>query len=296
MSSARLRRLMREYTHNAIIEGQRKATNERKERLKEFMSQGKMLPKDIRNDAFSLLKATTYDDNESKFQDELDNEYANVGVEDPLVAVTTSRDPSGPIKTFAREISQLIPNSQRFNRGALDVKGLGDLCRRHNITDLVIVNGTHGDPDALIVSHMPYGPTATFSLKNVVMRRDVENAPAPSTAFPHLIFEDLSSKLGKRVKDILQALFPVPKPESKRLLSFINRNDWISFRQHNFTKHKGKIELEETGPRMEMRPFKIVRGAIDQMAPDIEYVFHAFINSRRELLKAREDEIEKDEE
>lgn len=289
MSSARLRRQMREYTQNRLLEAQRNATNERKERLKTFMSQGKELPKDIRPDALSLLKATTYDDNETQFQNELDNEYAMVGVEDPLVAVTTSRDPSGPIKTFAREISQIIPNAQRFNRGALDMKGLADLCRRHQMTDLVIVHGTHGDPDCIVVSHLPYGPTAYFSLKDVVMRRDVENAPPPSTAFPHLVFEDLTSTLGNRVKSILQALFPVPKPESRRLISFVNRNDWISFRQHTFTKNKGQIELQEVGPRMELKLFRIVRGTIDQAAPEAEFELRSFIRSKAALLKAKEE-------
>ena len=165
MSSARLRRQMREYMHNKLQESQRQATQERKERLTEFMEQGKDLPRDIREqNPLQLLKATTYDDAETEFQNELDNEYAMVGVEDPLVAVTTSRDPSGPIKTFAREISQIIPNAQRLNRGATDMKELADLCRRHEYTDLVIVHGKKGRPDGLVICHLPYGPTAYLSL------------------------------------------------------------------------------------------------------------------------------------
>jgi U3 small nucleolar ribonucleoprotein protein IMP4 len=290
MSSARLRRQMREYLHNKLVETQREATQRRKERLKQFMEEGKELPRDIReNDPLQLLKATTYDDATTEFQNELDNEYAMMGVEDPLVAVTTSRDPSGPIKTFAREISQIIPNAQRLNRGATDMKSLADLCRRHEFTDLVIVHGTHGDPDCIIVSHLPYGPTAYFSLKNVVMRRDVPDAPPLSAAFPHLVFEDMTSKVGKRVTDILKALFPVPKVESRRIISFVNRNDWISFRQHTFTKLKGEIKLSEVGPRMEMKLFKIIRGTIDTSAPEVEYALRSFINSKAAVLKAKEE-------
>lgn len=294
MSSARLRRQMREYLNNRLQESQRAATQERKDRLKSFMAQGKELPRDIRDDALQILKATTYDDNETQFQNELDNEYAMMGVEDPLVAVTTSRDPAGPIKTFAREISQIIPNAQRINRGQMDLKGLADLCRQHDMTDLVIVHGTHGDPDCIVVSHLPYGPTAYLSLKNVVMRRDVPDAPPLSAAFPHLVFEDMTSKLGKRITDILKALFPVPKPESHRIISFVNRNDWISFRQHTFTKTKGQIQLQEVGPRMEMKLFKIVRGSIDNAAPEVEFALRSFIRSKAALLKAKEEDSDEE--
>ena len=48
---------------------------------------------------------------------------------------------------------------------------------------------TRGEPDALIVSHLPYGPTAHFSLSGAVMRHDIEGRGTVSEAFPHLIFQ-----------------------------------------------------------------------------------------------------------
>lgn len=279
---------MREYVHSHLVQSQRDATDARKSRLKSFMAQGRELPRDIQGDALELLRATTYDDAESAGR-EIDDEYALIGVADPKVAITTSRNPSGPIKHFARELSQLIPNAERLNRGAADLRSLMELCRKHEMTDLVLVNGTHGDPDCLVVCHLPYGPTAYFSLANVVMRRQVED-PAPlSTAFPHLVFEDLTSKLGVRVRKILQALFPVPKPESRRLISFVNRSDWISVRQHTFRRTGGKTELSEIGPRMEMRLFRIVQGTIEMSDADTEFALRSFIRSKAALLKQSED-------
>ena len=55
-------------------------------------------------------------------------------------------------------------------------------------------------PDGLIVSHMPYGPTAFFSLSNVVMRHDIPNTGTMSEAFPHLIFHNFTTTLGQRVR------------------------------------------------------------------------------------------------
>jgi U3 small nucleolar ribonucleoprotein protein IMP4 len=279
---------MREYIHNRLVQSQRASTEERKERLKSFMSEGKRLPRDIRGDALSLLKATTYDDTETEKQ-AIDDEYGLIGVEDPKVGVTTSRDPSGPIKHFARELSQVIPNAQRVNRGAADLASLVQLCRTQEMTDLVIVHGTHGDPDCIVVSHFPYGPTAYLSLQNVVMRRQIPDAPPLSSAYPHLVFEGLTSRLGQRVVKILQALFPVPKPEAQRLISFVNTDDWISFRQHTFRKVAGEIELTEIGPRMELRLFRIVLGTVEMADADVEFALRSFIRSRAPLLKARED-------
>jgi rRNA maturation protein Rpf1 len=86
--------------------------------------------------------------------------------------------------------------------------------------------------DAMIVSHFPHGPTLYFTLHNVTLRHDIESyrSSTVSEQYPHLIFENFSSKLGERVMDCLKYLFPVPKEDSKRVMTFSNENDLISFR------------------------------------------------------------------
>jgi U3 small nucleolar ribonucleoprotein protein IMP4 len=71
-----------------------------------------------------------------------------------------------------------------------------------------------------------------MTLHNVILRHDVaSNASSTvSEQYPHLIFEGFSTKLGERVMGILRALFPVPKEDAKRLMTFANENDFISFR------------------------------------------------------------------
>lgn len=53
--------------------------------------------------------------------------------------------------------------------------------------------------DGLVVCHLPFGPTAYFTLYNVVMRHDVPDIGTMSEAYPHLIFHNFTSRLGKRV-------------------------------------------------------------------------------------------------
>jgi U3 small nucleolar ribonucleoprotein protein IMP4 len=159
-----------------------------------------------------------------------DDEYKWAGVKDPKIIITTSHAPSSRLKMFAKEMKLIIPNSQRINRGNYQSKQLVEACRANDCTDLIILHETRGQPDALQISHLPYGPTAYFTLYNVVMRHDIENCGTMSEQYPHLIFNNFTSQLGKRCVDILKYLFPVPKDDSKRIISFSNNQDYISFR------------------------------------------------------------------
>jgi U3 small nucleolar ribonucleoprotein protein IMP4 len=77
-----------------------------------------------------------------------------------------------------------------------------------------------------------------------------------SEAYPHLIFHNFKTKLGERVVNILKNLFPVPKMESKRIITFANNSDIISFRHHTYQKSSfDKAELNEVGPRFDLKPF-----------------------------------------
>ena len=45
---------------------------------------------------------------------------------------------------------------------------LVDSSRRHDFTDIVVLHEHRGEPDGLVVCHLPYGPTAYFGLHNTV--------------------------------------------------------------------------------------------------------------------------------
>ena len=47
---------------------------------------------------------------------------------------------------------------------------LVEMCRSHDYTDMVVVHEHRGEPDGLVVCHLPYGPTAFFGLYNTVRR------------------------------------------------------------------------------------------------------------------------------
>jgi U3 small nucleolar ribonucleoprotein protein IMP4 len=202
-------------------------------------------------------------------------------MQDPKIVVTTSRDPSSKLSQFAKEIKLLFPTSIRLNRGNSILPSLVSACQSSSTTDLILLHEHRGVPTVLTISHFPHGPTASFSLHNVVLRHDIQNVGNQSEQYPHLIFENFTSPLGKRVVQILKHLFPPGvKKDSSRVITFANSGDFISVRQHVYVKTRdGQIELAETGPRFEMKLYELKLGTIDNKDADVEWRFKGFVRT-----------------
>jgi U3 small nucleolar ribonucleoprotein protein IMP4 len=212
----------------------------------------------------------------------VDSEYATAGYSDPYIMVTTSRDPSSRLTQFAKELKLIFPNSIRINRGNHVLGQLTTACRQQNATDLVLVHETRGIPDGLIISHMPYGPTAYFALLNVVLRHEIDDIGTVSQANPHLILNNFTTKLGERVTHILKHLFPPAKDDSQRVVTFANDNDFISFRHHVYKKSGGKnVEITEAGPRFELQLYQIKLGTVEMTEAENEWVLRPYMNSAK---------------
>lgn len=54
--------------------------------------------------------------------------------------------------------------------------------------------------DGMVICHLPYGPTAYFTLYNSVMRHDIPNVGTMSEQYPHLIFHNFTTERGERVR------------------------------------------------------------------------------------------------
>jgi U3 small nucleolar ribonucleoprotein protein IMP4 len=275
-------RLRREYIYRKSLEQKQSAIQDRRDRAKTAVAQNRSLPTDVRKDAAQLMKDSVWGEQ----IDQLDDEYKWAGVSDPKIVITTSRDPSSKLKMFAKEVKLLFPNSQRINRGGHDIKSFLQACKANDVTDVILLSETRGVPDSLIVSHLPHGPTAFFNLSNVVMRHDIPDVGPMPEQYPHLIFHNLNTKLGKRITNILKFLFPVPKEESKRVVTFANSEDFLSFRQHSYSRGDGgEIVLKELGPRFEMRPYSIVLASLENAeAGETEWVLRSYINKKKDLL------------
>lgn len=254
---------------------------DKKRKIKSAIEEGKAIPTELRNEARELNHEMESDVITIENREAVDNEYANVGTRDPKVCVTTSRDPSSRLKQFAKEIKICIPNSQAINRGNHRMDELLEACKKADFTDVIVLNETRGQPDNMSISHLPFGPTAFFTLSNCVLRHDIPEVTASSQAYPHIILENLGTKIGRRIFTIIQALFPVPKADSRRIMTFKNEDDFISFRHHTYTKDKGNLVLKEHGPRFEMQPYEIKLGTLEQEEAEREWVLRPYMNTSR---------------
>jgi U3 small nucleolar ribonucleoprotein protein IMP4 len=91
------------------------------------------------------------------------------------------------------------------------------------------------------------------------------------------------------VANILKYLFPVPKPDSTRCMTFSNQSDFISFRHHVYKKTGNQVELVEVGPRFEMRSnlsflilvYEIKLATVEMEDADVEWVWRPYQNTSR---------------
>ncbi|KAF2462246.1 anticodon-binding protein [Lineolata rhizophorae] len=221
----------------------------------------------------------------------LDDEYAHLsGVTDPRVLVTTSRDPSARLSAFAKEVRLLLPTAVRLNRGNQVLATLVASANAAGLSDVVLLHEHRGVPSAVTVSHLPHGPTASFSLHNVVLRHDIPGAQRGTVAesYPHLIFEGFSTPLGGRVCQILKHLWPPREAATSnqkvgnRVVTFRNESDAIEVRHHVFvrTGHQS-VELAEVGPRMTMRLFEIRGGTAENKDGDVEWRLNQYTRTSR---------------
>ncbi|KAM7542386.1 hypothetical protein Aperf_G00000000629 [Anoplocephala perfoliata] len=297
-------RLRREFIYRRSIEARDEAHKEKKRIVKAALTEGRRLPKDIVDSALAVNDELDWsDDGADGVLAAEEDEYYQTG-SDPRVVITTSRSPSSKLSEFAKELRHLIPNSTKINRGNYLTKDIMDACLAKNMTDVIIVNETRGVPDTLLVSHLPFGPTAKFTLFHVIARHDFAEKGRGSgakfpQAYPQHLFHGLNTVLGKRVRCILKHLFPVPKEDSRRVIVWYEDGDIIRFRHHTYKYVNKELEIEEHGPRFDMRLYKIWRGPLhEEDVAEIEWILRPYMNTahKRCFLSREVDDAGRDEE
>jgi U3 small nucleolar ribonucleoprotein protein IMP4 len=154
--------------------------SEKRAKLRASLASGRALDPTIANDK-ELRKDYAYDearpDRTTNEELDIDDEYSQLsGIVDPRVLVTTSRDPSARLAAFAKEIRLLLPTAIRLNRGGLVLPDLTKSAQSAGLSDIILLHEHRGTPTALTLSHLPHGPTISFSLHNVILRHDIPNA------------------------------------------------------------------------------------------------------------------------
>ncbi|ABW97913.1 imp4 (nucleomorph) [Hemiselmis andersenii] len=206
----------------------------------------------------------------------------------PKIFITTSRLPSSILIKFTKDLENIFSNSYKLCRGRKFLSNLIEICISKGGTDIILIHEHRGVPDALVISHLPKGPSAYFTIKKVVFcpkkwKKRNNNLP------PHILIDNLNSQIGKRLCGIFSSLFSFPSFKSKRIISFIGKNNQILFRHFLYQKKRIKKKaslLHELGPSFDMFPFKISLGNFGEKNQKIEWNFTSFIksNGKRSFL------------
>ncbi|KAH9386249.1 U3 small nucleolar ribonucleoprotein IMP4 [Nematocida major] len=275
----KLRRERKEWMDSIKAEERRVESKKRKEMLYKSYERDLVVPKEIRNDiedekltAEEALHDAIYAFEAGEKEDEFSNKEAR-----PII--TTSRSPSDPLVRFAKALKQIVPNSEKINRGKHMITELVKTATKNEYTDLIMVNEHRGVPSSLIISHLPHGPTTYFSIHHPKIDMD----DPTSTATPAIVFDNFTTPLGLRVKRILSSLFPPlpPREKPKRIVSFVNREDSILFTQYKSTFKKGEVDLEKISPQFTLKLYEIRAGTLDMSYAEKEFVFRPYLNTAR---------------
>lgn len=75
----------------------------------------------------------------------------------------------------------------------------------------------------------------------------------------------------------------MPKPDTRRVITFANSADYISFRHHTYQQPKGSksITLKEVGPRFELKLYQVKLGTLDQAHAEMEWVVRSYTRSAK---------------
>ena len=199
------------------------------------------------------------------------------------IFITTSRSPTKKLLQFIKELENIFPYSQKINRGSEFLTSLVSFCLLQKIKNLIVVYENRSKPSALVISHLPSGPSLFFTLSNVLYGIDMKKLKK-NQILPNVIFDNLSSNLGTRISSVLGALFPPSNVKSQRLITFTGFKGIILFGHYWSEKIGYKREsllFKKISPSFDLQPFKITLDVLGKKNQKIEWILTPFINSKK---------------
>lgn len=198
------------------------------------------------------------------------------------IFLTSSRSPSSNLLRFLKELENIFPYSRKINRGSEFLTSLVSYCFLQGVKNLIVIYENRGQPSALVISHLPSGPSLFFTLSNILYGIN-QGKLKKNDILPNVIFNNLNSTLGIRISYVLSSLFPPPKAYSKRVVTFTGLKGMILFGHYwNEKVGYGKKNniLKKISPSFDMKPFKITLDVISKKNNRIEWVLTPFLESK----------------
>ena len=215
-------------------------------------------------------------DDEEVMGDEAIDEMASYfeGGKTPKIMFTTAGRTTKATYRLIAALTTIFPNSvQRKKNKDETIKVICKEAEAADFTDVIAINENVKAINALIIIHLPDGPTAHFKLTNLQYKK-VKKGLEPGITRPELILNRFDTRIGRRVGRMLYALMPHdPNFRAHRVCTFHNQRDFIFFRHHRyeFGKDGDKVRLAELGPRFTLKMRSLQEGIFDPEHADFEW-------------------------
>ncbi|XP_071118650.1 ribosome production factor 1-like [Haliotis cracherodii] len=206
----------------------------------------------------------------------------------PKILLTTTDRPTTRTRKLCKELKKVIPNIEVYKRRALDLKKVIPQAIAKDFTDLLVINEDRKEPNGLVISHLPDGPTAHFKMSNVRLTTDIKKVGRVTDHHPEVMLNNFNTRLGHTIGRLLASLFPHdPEFQGRRVATFHNQRDFIFFRHHRYEfRDSKKVGLRELGPRFTLKLRSLQKGTFDTKYGEYEWIHkrHEMDTSRRKFF------------
>ncbi|KAJ1446564.1 anticodon-binding protein [Pelagophyceae sp. CCMP2097] len=171
-------------------------------------------------------------------QDERDDEFAmhegGAGTA-PKIMLTTRPRPSKELFDFCGDLMDMFPNMFFYPRRTFSVKQICAFASNKAFTHVVVLSEKLKKCNAMLLVHLPIGPTAFFKLSNVETAASIGGAGRKTDHQPEVLLNNFGTRLGRRVGRALGSLFQqAPQFQGRQAVTFHNQRDYIFVRRHRY--------------------------------------------------------------
>lgn len=232
-------------------------------------------------------KTESGDESDVEVEEDDDSE-GDDGDDDPKILITTT-DLTISFKTYklCRELSRVLPNAQYFYRKNVRLsKVIPEAIKRH-YSAIIVINENHKEPNGLMVTMLPEGPTMNFKLSSVKLSDEIKRGGGFTKHKPEIILNNFNTRLGLQVGRAFASLFPHdPQYEGRHCITFHNQRDFIFFRHHRYIfRDAKKVGLQELGPKFTLKLRSLQKGTFNPKFGEFEWVQkrHEMESNRRKF-------------
>ena len=121
----------------------------------------------------------------------------------PRLLITTSRKTSNRVRTFARDLWTVLPNTNRFNRGG---QGLSEIAARVRLSGAhaaLIISMWKGNPSILSFTSPTEEELASIKVEMAMLRREVSTSKKRINGVAGVFVESNSSDKTRSLGDLL---------------------------------------------------------------------------------------------